>query len=147
MSTSTTWIPTFINATTNLPPRAWQKNYELTSQLFLECADCEYLSGNFDVAERLLDEASIHLRTNVERALVYDIKIPMRTNRGRPAEAIRMGIEALALFDIELLAKPSPAVVTEAIVNTRRRLDGVSAEALLNLPAMADRESWPSCAS
>ncbi|MEA2699624.1 MAG: hypothetical protein QOI66_3895, partial [Myxococcales bacterium] len=128
------------HAMANLPPRAWTEHYEQTSQLFLECADCEYLCGNFDVAEQLLDEASIHLRSNVERALVYDIKIPMRTNRGRPADAIRLGIEALALFDIELVAKPSPALVTEAIVTTRRRLSGLSVEELLHLPEMVDRE-------
>jgi predicted ATPase len=128
------------HAMANLPPRAWKDQYAETSQLFLECADCEYLSGNFDVAEQLLDEASIHLRTNVERAAVYDIKIPMRTNRGRPAEAIRLGIEALGLFDIELSAKPPPAVVTEAIIETRQRLGDLSTEQLLRLPRMADRE-------
>ncbi|HET6279654.1 MAG TPA: AAA family ATPase [Polyangia bacterium] len=131
----------FREAMAHLPAQAWRRHYDIASRLYLERAECEYLAGNLDGAEKLLDEAFAHLRTKTERAAVYAIKIPMRTNRGQPAEAIRLGIEALQMFGITIAATPAPATVTEAILEIGRRLSGLSSEQLLGMPPMIDRET------
>ena len=43
-----------------LDERDWGSQYELTFGLRLECAECEFLTGNFDTAEQLIGELLQH---------------------------------------------------------------------------------------
>ena len=128
------------HAMRHLPADAWEAAYDLTGELHIERAECEYLGGHFDVAEQVLTDALGHLKGRVERAAAYAIRIPIETNQGRPAEAIRLGLEALAMFGVELSASPTAETVTAAIVQTRRRLESISHAEILNLPPMVDLE-------
>jgi predicted ATPase/serine phosphatase RsbU (regulator of sigma subunit) len=128
------------HAMRHLPADAWEVAYDLTGELHIELAECEYLGGHFDVAEQVLTNALAYLGGRVERAAAYAIRIPIETNQGRPGEAIRLGMEALAMFGVELSASPTPETVTAAIVQTRRRLESISHAEILNLPPMVDPE-------
>jgi predicted ATPase/serine phosphatase RsbU (regulator of sigma subunit)/tRNA A-37 threonylcarbamoyl transferase component Bud32 len=128
------------HAMRHLPADAWEVAYDLTGELHIERAESEYLGGHFDVAEQVLADALARLTGRVERAAAYAIRIPIETNQGRPGEAIRLGLEALAMFGVELSASPTPETVTAAIVQTRRRLEAISHAELLALPPMVDLE-------
>jgi predicted ATPase/serine phosphatase RsbU (regulator of sigma subunit)/tRNA A-37 threonylcarbamoyl transferase component Bud32 len=125
-------------AMTQLPADGWQRDYELTRDLHLERAECEYLGGQREVVEEIIATALEHVQDPVERAAFYAVVIPLKTNQGRPREAIAFGIEALRRLGLQLSAQPTSQEVSEAIAQTGRRLEGLDRQALLARPRMQE---------
>jgi predicted ATPase/serine/threonine protein kinase len=122
----------------HLPDDAWESDYPLTRDLALDRAECEYLAGRRDVAEEIIAAALDHLVDPVERAAAYAISIGIKTNKGRPAEAIRVGVEALAMLGVELRAAPPLQQVAAAILEARRWVEAVPPERLVDRPLITD---------
>jgi predicted ATPase len=53
----------------------WSCDYELTLALHIEAAECEYLCGNFDEAERAFNYVLANARTRLDKAKVYQLKL------------------------------------------------------------------------
>ena len=79
-----------------LPPDGWSEHYTLALALHLGCLECAYLAGLFDEAERSADALLPKIRTVVEQAELYAIRIVLEANRGHYAQAIDLGRSALA---------------------------------------------------
>jgi predicted ATPase len=58
---------------------AWGSHYEVTFSLWLERAECEFLSGHFDNAEQLIGELLARAASNVDQAAVYQVKVLLHT--------------------------------------------------------------------
>ena len=125
-------------AVEQLPDEAWRNAYELTSDLHLERAECEYLVGRRDLAEEIIGVALDHVVDPIDRATAHGIDVAIKTNKGRPQEAIRIGVGALAELGIEVQPSPPRHVVTAAILEARRRLESVSTASLLELGRLED---------
>ena len=63
-----------------LPEDSWEKRYELARDFHLQLGECEYIHGNFDVADSHLDEVLDHAQTRLEKLQVYNVKLPVYTN-------------------------------------------------------------------
>ncbi len=59
-----------------LDERDWGSRYELTFSLWLERAECEFLSGNFEKAEQLIAELLQRAASKVDQAAVYQAQGP-----------------------------------------------------------------------
>ena len=69
-----------------LDERDWTSQYELTFSLWLECAQCELLSGNFEKAEQLIVELLQRAASKVDQAAVYHPEGPVPCHEvGKPA--------------------------------------------------------------
>ena len=55
----------------------WGSQYELTFSLWLERAECEFLTGNFDEAEQLIAELLRRGASKLDQAAVYHLKIQL----------------------------------------------------------------------
>ncbi len=60
-----------------LDERDWGGQYELTFNLCLERAQCDFLTGNFDRAEQLTEELLQRGASKVDQAAVYHLKIQL----------------------------------------------------------------------
>ena len=60
----------------------WGSQYELTFSLWLERAECEFLTGDFDKAEQLIAELLQRGASNVDQAAVYHLKIQLHSVKG-----------------------------------------------------------------
>ena len=80
----------------------WQDYYELAINLHKDRAEIEYLNGNFELAETLINQTIERCQTNLEKAELYNILIIMLTMMSKFEEAVATGRKALALFDIYL---------------------------------------------
>ena len=58
-----------------LDERDWGSQYELTFDLWLERAECEFLIGNFEKAEQLIAELLHRAVSKVDQAAVYRLKV------------------------------------------------------------------------
>ncbi len=123
-----------------LDERDWDRQYELTFNLWLERAECELLSGNFDRAEHLIGELLQRAVSKVDQAAVYHLKILLHTVKSENAQALASALTCLRLFDIDLPAQPTREQVQAEYELVWRTLSGRLIESLIDLPMMTDPE-------
>src|SRR5262249_27215849 len=77
-----------LQASALLRPDAWRTQYEDTFTVQLERCECEYLTGNFDVAQDLSRLILENARSDLDRAQVYRLRIRLSQRAGLPADAV-----------------------------------------------------------
>ncbi|WP_394846771.1 AAA family ATPase [Pendulispora brunnea] len=85
-----------------LTESSWKSDYDLAFALHTERAECEYLIGQFDVAEPLFDRLLERANAKLERARVHNLRIVLYTTLGKFADAIDVGRAGLAVFGIDM---------------------------------------------
>ena len=121
-----------------LDESAWSRQYELTFRLWLERAECEFLTGHFDEAEQLIGELLQRAGAKVDQAAVYQLKVRLHTMKGDYSQAVDNALTCLHLFGIDPPAHPSREEVQAEYETVRRNLDGRPVESLTDLPLMTD---------
>jgi PAS domain S-box-containing protein len=119
---------------------AWASRYELAFALRLECAECEYLSGNFDEAERLIAVLLAKGVSKTDKASVYRLKIDLHVMRSENPKAIEGALECLRLFGIDMSAHPTREHVEDEYEKVWNGLGGRPIESLIDLPLVTDPE-------
>jgi predicted ATPase/signal transduction histidine kinase len=119
---------------------AWERRYQLAFGLWLERAECEYLTGNFDKAEALISEVLSRTASSVDKAAAYRLKILLRIRRAEYQQAVECGLECLRLFGIDLPAHPTREQVQIEYEKVWLNLGARSIEGLIDEPVMSDRE-------
>ena len=130
----------FAAGITLLDEQNWRNQYELTFGLWLGRAECEFLSGNLDIAEQLIAELLARAASEVDQATVYQLKVRLYTVKGDYSHAVDDALTCLRLFGIDLPAHPSREEVQAEYEAVRRNLDGRPVESLVDLPLMTDPE-------
>jgi PAS domain S-box-containing protein len=118
----------------------WVSQYELMFSLRLECAACEFLTGEFDTAEQLLVELLERAAAKVDRAAVYHQKILLHTVKSENTQAVDTALTCLRLFGIDLPAHPTWEQVQAEYETVWQILNGRPIESLIDLPLMTDPE-------
>jgi predicted ATPase/GAF domain-containing protein/anti-anti-sigma regulatory factor/tRNA A-37 threonylcarbamoyl transferase component Bud32 len=75
------------------------RDHDLGFALWIQGAECEYLSGAFEQAEALMSELLSRSRTPLERARVFSLRVRACATRGRFADAVQAGCEGLAALE------------------------------------------------
>ena len=123
-----------------LADNCWQTNYDLTFELNMEDAECEYLNGNFKKAEDLFTCIMQESRTKIEKARAYMVRIVLCTNQAKYREAVKLGAEALCMFEINLSTSPGKMAVIKALIMARWNHRRHKIEDLADLPVLTDPE-------
>jgi predicted ATPase len=118
----------------------WSSRYALTFGLWLERAECEFLSGNFENAEQLIGELLQRAASKIDQATAYHLKILLHTVKSENAQAVDTALTCLRLFDINLPAHPTQAQVQAEYDTVWQTLNGRPIESLIDLPLMTDTE-------
>ncbi|MBF0234351.1 MAG: response regulator, partial [Desulfamplus sp.] len=104
-----------------LPTDSWEHYHELTFNLHIESAECEYLTGDFQKSAGLLDTTMKHAKSDIEKGLIYIQKIAQHSIKGEYIASINTGIEAFAAFGIELPPLEDRAAIQE-YVNSQEKV-------------------------
>jgi PAS domain S-box-containing protein len=123
-----------------LDDRDWGSQYALTFGLWLERAECEFLSGNFENAEQLISELLQRGASKVDQAAVYHLKVQFHVMKSENPEAVDSGLTCLRLFGIDLPAHPTWKQVQAEYETIWSNLNGRPIESLIDLPLMTDPE-------
>jgi PAS domain S-box-containing protein len=118
----------------------WSCQYELTFGLWLECAQCEILNGNFAKAGQMIAELLQRAASKVHQASVYDLKVRSHTVQGQYPQAVDSGLACLRSFGIGLPTHPSWEAVEAEYQTIWQSLEERSIETLIDLPRMTDPE-------
>ncbi len=124
------------------PPAAWQDDFEPTFALHCALAECEYLCGNLEQADRLYATLAEHARSRLEMAQVALMRTALYQVWGRFDLAVAVALEALALFAVTF--PDDPGDVAEALAAERaaveRNMAGRTIAGLEDEPASLDPE-------
>jgi PAS domain S-box-containing protein len=123
-----------------LDERDWGIHYDLTFSLWLERAECEYLSGNYDEAEELISELLARGESRIDKAAAYRVKTQLHSMKSDYPQAVDSALTGLKLFGIDLPAHPTPEQVQAEYEMVWCNLDGRPIESLIDLPLMTDPE-------
>ena len=123
-----------------LDERDWGSQYDLMFSLWLERAECEFLTGNFDKAEQLIAELLQRAASKFDQAAAYRLKVMIHTMKSENAQAVASALTCLRLFGIDLPAHPTRAQVQAEYETVWRNLNGRPIESLIDLPLMTDPE-------
>jgi PAS domain S-box-containing protein len=123
-----------------LDEQHWGSQYELTFSLWLERAECEFLTGHFETAEQLIGELLQRRGSKVDQAAVSHLKILLHIVKAENAQAVDSALNCLRLFGIDIPAHPTEEQVQAEYETVWRTLDGRPIESLIDLPLMTDPE-------
>jgi PAS domain S-box-containing protein len=118
----------------------WDSQYELTFSLWLERAECEFLTGNFDTAEQLIGELLGRGASRIDQASTYNLKVLVHTLKSENAQAVDSALTCLRLFGIDIPTRPTWEQVQAEYERVWQALDGRPIESLIDLPLMTDPE-------
>ncbi len=128
---------------------SWQKNYTLTLSLYVETTEAEYLNGNFEQSNNLinftlkhtnniLDKTLKHTNNILDKVKIYEIKMLTFMAENKMPEVLKIGVEVLKELGVKLPNQPTKLDVISAIIQTKFTLLGKSIEDLAVLPEMSD---------
>ncbi len=123
-----------------LDERDFGLQYKLTFSLWLERAECEFLTGNFDKAEQLIVELLERAASKVDEAAAYHLKVQLHIVKGEYPQAVAGALTCLRLFGIDIPAHPTWEQVQAEYEMVWRNLNGRPIERLIELPLMTDPE-------
>ena len=123
-----------------LDERDWDGHYELMFRLWLERAECEFLTGNFDTAEQLIGELLQRGSSKIDQAAAYHLKVLLHTVKSENAQAVDIALKCLRLFGIDMPAHPTWERVQAEYETVWQTLDGRPIESLIDLPKITDPE-------
>jgi PAS domain S-box-containing protein len=118
----------------------WSSHYELTFSLWLERAECEFLTGDFDKAEQLIGELLPRGMSKVDQAAAYSLKVLLHTVKAENTQAVDSALTCLRLFGIDLPPHPIWEQVEAEYKTVWQTLNGRPIEDLIDLPLMTDPE-------
>ncbi len=120
---------------------SWKTHYKLTLSLSLECSECEYLNSNFADAEHMFNSILDHVKTKVEQAKVYILKITLYTNLGKFKEAINIGMQCLNLFGLDINTSDIQASIKKETTLIKTKIANTRIKDLYDLPIMTNKNS------
>ncbi|MEO1375104.1 MAG: AAA family ATPase [Cyanobacteria bacterium J06635_10] len=86
-----------------LPEKAWEQQYDLTFNFYVETIEAEYLNTNFKSAEQLSDIALKQVQKNWEKAKIFQTKIQFCIAQNQMESAIELGLNVLEMLDVPLV--------------------------------------------
>jgi PAS domain S-box-containing protein len=123
-----------------LDERDWGSRFELMFSLWLERAECEFVSGNFETAEQLIGELLQRAVSKVDQAAVYHLKVQFHLVKSEYQQAVASALTGLRLFGVDLPAHPAWEQVQAEYESVWQTLGGRPIESLIDLPLMNDPE-------
>ncbi len=123
-----------------LDQSAWDTQYELTFSLWRERIECEFLTGNFGLAEQLIADLLQREGSKLDKAAIYRLKVQLHEVKGEYSQAVDSALTCLKLFDIDIPTHPTQEQVEREYEMVWQALNGRSIESLIDLPMMTDSE-------
>ncbi|MEG3840634.1 AAA family ATPase, partial [Microcoleus sp. herbarium14] len=115
---------------------SWETEYCLTRQLYLEAAELNYLLGNFERSQFLINLALPQSKSAIEKAELFDRLITLHTMLGEYEQAIELGRQGLHFLGVELPQKKLIQARNAELAEAEAQLGDRAIADLLNVPEM-----------
>ena len=126
---------------TLLPENRWECHHDLTFALELNRAECEYVTGQLELAQDRMVALATHTATFVERAAVACLRMDLSLTLDQASLAISVGLDYLGNIGVEWSAHPSEEEVRHEYERIWSQLGTGTIEDLMELPVLSDPAS------
>jgi predicted ATPase/serine phosphatase RsbU (regulator of sigma subunit)/tRNA A-37 threonylcarbamoyl transferase component Bud32 len=124
----------------NLPEESWQKQYELTFELYKQCAECEYLLTHVEQSEKLFRLALDNAQTALEKSEIYAIQIVHSMAFSKLDEAFERVRNGLRLCGMDFPADEQIlSVVQTESEQLAKLMENKPISILIDAPQMTDK--------
>ncbi|MFP2924555.1 AAA family ATPase [Pyxidicoccus sp. 3LG] len=119
-----------------LPAEPFQADYPLAFGIYRQLAECDYLLGRQDEADAAFDRLLREGRSTKDKLELFLLKFALYMSRGRHAEGLAVGVEAMRLYGVDVDMGPGlPAQVQAELQLMKSLLETHPLPTLGNLPA------------
>ncbi|HEY9596601.1 MAG TPA: serine/threonine-protein kinase PknK, partial [Cyanophyceae cyanobacterium] len=122
------------------PGNIWNERYEMALDLYKELAEVEYLNGNFQQSQSLLDIALQQAKTILDCTEFHFLRLMQYTLLGQYSDAIETGRIAVRSLEIDLPAENLQAALDAELADYRESLNGRAIASLYDHPEMEQPE-------
>ena len=119
-----------------LPADSWLKFYELTLDIYKQLAEVEYLNGNFEKSESLINLILEKTKTPVEKADIHNFLAIQYTSVGQFKEAIEASKNGLKYLGVDLSSSNLDEALKLEVIKANQLLEGKEIASLINQPDM-----------
>ena len=119
-----------------LPADSWFKFYELTLDVYKQLAEVEYLNGNFEKSESLINVIIEKAKTPVEKADIHNFLAIQYTSVGQFKEAIEASKKGLEYLGVDLTQNNFDEALKLEATKANQLLKGKEIASLINQPDM-----------
>lgn len=118
----------------------WESSYDLSLALHMECAECDYLSGDVERATALFAALMSRAKTDVERALIYRMRARIFFSLSQNAEALAVGGQGLLSLGYPWVPEEmhTQATFMSELALVEANLGGRRIEDLIHAPEIQD---------
>jgi predicted ATPase/signal transduction histidine kinase/CheY-like chemotaxis protein len=124
-----------------LTEASWEQQYSLTFALEFQCAECEFLTGDFAAAEQRLSMLSNRAGNLVDSATVTRLQVQLYTTLDQSDRAVEAGLKYLRSIGVDWSPHPTRDEVRQEYERISLQLGSRPIETLVDLPPMTD----PAC--
>ena len=119
------------------PKDIWETSYQKALSIYLNRAKLESLNGNHAEADQFFTIILENTNTILDKALVYELQIPLYVGQNKLREALDIGLKALAILGIDFpeVHDPTPEVMKAFQLQGERQI-----EELIDLRQMTSPE-------
>ncbi|RCJ30330.1 guanylate cyclase [Nostoc punctiforme NIES-2108] len=123
-------------AENEFPGDIWKENYEMSLNLYKELTEVEYLNGNIERSQFLIEMALRQAKSPLDRTEFYYLQIMQYTLLGKIIEAINLGQTALRALGIDLPTESLEAAFEAELAEYQQNLGRQEVSLLYNCPEM-----------
>lgn len=120
----------------------WLHQYRLAFDLELAFAECEFLSGQSESAERRAMALTTRSTSLADKAAVASLRMLILTTTNEPKRAVRCALDYLLEANFDWTEFPSATAVEEEYESIGMAMGDQPIASLLDLPLMTDRNWW-----
>lgn len=123
-----------------LDQNSWETDYDLTLSIYISAIESAYLNRELKGAKVWVETVMTHAQTLLDQIKVYEIQLSTYPTQIQPEEAIKLGLNALQLLQIEFPEHPNLSDIHAALATTKHLLNYQNISDLINLPDMKNPE-------
>ncbi|OHD15264.1 MAG: hypothetical protein A2Y34_06000 [Spirochaetes bacterium GWC1_27_15] len=123
-----------------LPQNCWIDKYDITSNLYIERAELEYLNGNLKEAKFFFDIALNNCKTVYEKIRVYGLLINYYNAITKFEDLKKTAMEAFKLLKISFPKKVNRFNIFIELLKIKRKLNKKKPDDLMNLPLIKNQQ-------
>ena len=119
---------------------AWTENYPLVFALDYHLAECEFLTGETELARIRLEKLATRAASLVDRASVAWLRVTLFTALDRSDVAVELCLEYLRTVGVNWSAHPTREQACDEYQALLAQIDGRPVASLIDLPLLNDRD-------
>lgn len=121
-----------------LPADCWKSCRDLAYSLHIELAQCEYMLGRVEEAEKLFDFVLCFVEDKFEMAAISNLKMNLYAGTGKYKTAVDIGIRAMSQFGIRLKPYPGKLYFAKELLRYKYLMRNKKIDELLDLQEIKD---------